>query len=390
MQRTSLLVALVCPALCALTACDNRFSITEQQALDQLGTQPPDTGPAAVSDAVGLGRLLFWDPILSGDRDVACATCHHPTFAYGDGVARSHGHGGAGLGPARAGGAVVDRNAPTVLNTRFAGFTANLGGEPPETAPLFWDARADGLEEQALGPLTTATEMRGDIPEADVASTLEARLAAIPAYRALFAAAFGDDAISLDRVVSAIADFERTLTALDSPFDRFVAGDQQALSDAARRGMRRFVEVGCARCHSGPVFSDFRTHGIGVVSRRADGTLDDGAGNGAFRTPPLRNVALTAPYMHDGSLATLRDVLQHYQQISGRGGNNGGGAGNGPFPIAQEARQLRLGRGDLDDIEAFLRALSSPGFDARIPSDVPSGLPPGGDIGGGGGGGVAQ
>ncbi|MFT7582970.1 MAG: cytochrome c peroxidase, partial [Myxococcota bacterium] len=325
----------------------------------------------------------FWDPVLSGEQDVACATCHHPQHAYADGVARSRGVGAVGLGPARSGGALVDRNAPTVLNTAFAGVRGRLGGEPPESAPMFWDSRADGLEEQALGPIESAEEMRGNIPEDQIEATIIARLNGITEYRTLFTQAFGDDTITMDRVVSAIADFERSLVALDSRFDRFAAGDQDALSNLERQGMQRFAQVGCVDCHQGAMLSDFETHSIGIVSRLADGSLDEGAGDGEFRTPPLRNVALTAPYMHDGSRGTLRDVLEHYNRISGQGGQNG----NGPFQIAGQARRLRLGRGDFDALEAFLRALSAEDFDRQIPTRVPSGLPPGGLIAAGGAGG---
>ena len=353
------------------TGCDDGLS--EAEAVERLGLTALEAGPGAVSDAVELGRALFWDPILSGGRDVACVSCHHPDHAYADGLAVSRGVGATGLGPARRGGVVIDRNSPTILNTAFAGITQR--GEFNDAAPLFWDSRVDGLEEQALAQIKDAKEMRGDtISEDAILDEVVARVQAIDGYRALFQQAFGDELVTSDRIASAIADFERSLVALDAPFDRYLAGDQEAMSPRQRRGMRRFVQVGCADCHAGPMLADFELRSIGIASRRQDGSLDEGAEDGKFRTPPLRNIALTAPYMHDGSLATLRDVLEHYEDIGD------GGRRRGPFAIDREARRLDLDDDDFGDIEAFLHSLTSDSFDRRIPTTVPSGLPPGGAI----------
>ena len=381
MRQAFMLGAVVYLAL-AFCGCD-QDQLNDAEALEEFGAAPlePDIVPIPTATEVDLGRLLFFDPILSGDMDVACATCHPPDHGFADGIARSQGVGGQGLGPDRTGGAVIDRNAPTVLNSGFIGV---LGppGTPIESAPMFWDSRADGLEEQALGPIESDVEMRGSIPEDAIFDVVVGRLEVIDEYVDLFTAVFGDAAVTTDRIASAIAAYERSLVALDSPFDRFLAGDADAMTDRQRRGMRRFAEAGCGDCHSGPMFSDFDTHSLGIVSRHADGSLDVGAGDGEFRTPPLRNIALTAPYMHDGSLATLRDVLEHYDDISGGGGGDGPNGDNddGPFEIARDARRLRLGGGDFDDIIAFLEALTSSGFDRTVPSRVPSGLQPGGDL----------
>ncbi len=352
------------------TGCDE--GVSEEEALDRLQLTTLQAEPRVVSDAVELGRALFWDPILSGGRDVACASCHHPDHAYADGVALSRGVGATGLGPARRGGVVIDRNSPTILNTAFAGVGER--GELNDAAPLFWDSRVDGLEEQALAPIKDAKEMRGDAFSEDaIVDEVVARVQALDGYRSLFREAFGDDVVTIDRITSAIADFERSLVALDSPFDRYLAGDEDAMSPTQRRGMRRFVEAGCANCHAGPMFADFELASIGIVSQRQDGTLDEGADDGRFRTPPLRNIALTAPYMHDGSLATLRDVLEHYDDIEG-------GRRGGTFAIDRDARRLDLDDDAFGEIEAFLHALTSDTFDRRIPATVPSGLPPGGAL----------
>jgi len=403
MRQAAMLMAVVHLACASMAGCDDN-DLTTAEAVDELQVAPLEPEPGdlpqttAQRDRVELGRLLFWDPILSGDLDVACATCHHPDHGYADGIALSRGVGAVGLGPNRVGGERVDRNAPTVLNTGLFGQMGPPGQGPPQgdrDMPMFWDSRANGLEEQALMPIESDVEMRGTtIAEDAILDEVVGRVAAMPEYRALFAAAFGDDGVTAERIAGAIAAFERSLVALDAPFDAFLRGDPDALTPQEQRGMQRFAEVGCGDCHSGPLLSDFETHGIGIVSRTSTGAFDDGAGDGEFRTPPLRNLTLTAPYMHDGSLATLRDVLEHYDRISGGGGGGGGGGNNGPggptggdgadndgpFPIDRDARRLRINRGDFDDIEAFLRSLTATTFDRTIPAEVPSGLQVGGEL----------
>ncbi|MEZ4472447.1 MAG: cytochrome c peroxidase [bacterium] len=283
------------------------------------GIQPrsPADNPTTAAK-VALGRLLFWDPILSGPRDIACATCHHPDFAYGDGIALSIGTGGQGLGPDRVrgrGAPFVPRNAPTVLNTGFNGWTG--GAMPdPEDAPMFWDSRAHSLEAQALGPIQSDVEMRGNTyPEAEALDRVVARLAAVPEYEALFAAAFGVDpaeAVTVEHLSNAIAAFERHLSQLTSPFDRFQAGDARALTAQQQRGLRAFNAAGCADCHRGPMFSDYRLHRLNTPDNPATPEVDRGDGQGRFRTPTLRNVALTGPYMHGGVFRTLPDVMRFY------------------------------------------------------------------------------
>jgi len=351
---------------------------------------PPDNPTTAAK--VDLGRLLFWDPVLSGPRDVACATCHHPRFGYAENRDLSIGVTGEGLGHrrrfAKTGSIpLVKRNSQTILNVAFNG--SGLEGEyDPAAAPMFWDVRARGLEAQALEPLKALEEMRGHTyPEEKAVETVVARLAAIPEYRRLFAAAFGGDRAVTDvNLGRALAAFQRTLTATNAPFDRYLRGDRDAMSASQLRGMRRFERIGCVRCHNGPMFSDYKLHVLGVPDNPALPASDTGAGERgtgeryAFRTASLRNLAFTAPYMHSGIFATLEDVLDFYDDVDARRGDD-----RNPNVSREELdpllRQLRGVDDDDEDLLAFLEeALSDPGFDRTIPPRVPSGLPVGGRI----------
>jgi cytochrome c peroxidase len=223
----------------------------------------PLTAPAPVdnpttADRIALGRLLFWDPILSGDRDVACATCHHPEFGYSDGRALSIGVNGAGLGTARAfvpghPTRFVKRNSQTIVNVAFNGVTST-GDVVPTRAPMFWDLRVVSLEAQALEPLKALEEMRGDETGEDQAvSAVIGRLQAIPEYRRLFAGAFGGSApVNALNLGRALAAFQRSVVAVNSPFDRYMRGDTSALTPEQVRGMDRFERIGCVNCHHGP------------------------------------------------------------------------------------------------------------------------------------------
>ncbi|HWV56060.1 MAG TPA: cytochrome c peroxidase [Longimicrobiales bacterium] len=367
----------------------------------------PD-GAALLANRESLGRLLFWDPILSGEMDTACATCHHPDFAYSDGRSLPIGVGGAGLGPDRvdaSGGRipVVNRNAPTILNVAFNGLQsrrgrratgANLAAVDQARAPMFWDSRVRSLEAQALEPIRAREEMRGDAYAAEVAvDSVVARLRAIPEYVALFEAAFpGEGPITSAQLAGALAAFQRTLVALNSPFDRFQAGDREALTPQQRRGLDTFNRVGCDECHSGPLFTDFELHTLGVADNAALAAPDMGAdGRFRFRTPSLRNVALTAPYMHSGVFATLEEVLEFYDNgrsenpLVATGGGQRRGRGSSAGTVAQVDGDFRridnLSNREIADIIAFLESLTDDTFDRTVPASVPSGLPPGGNIG---------
>ncbi len=288
---------------------------------------------------VELGRLLYFDRRLSRDGSVSCASCHDPSNAFADPRPVSIGvAGGRGT-----------RNAPTVLNAAYSPFQ-------------FWDGRAASLEEQSLGPITNPVEM------ANTHAGVEKALEAIPGYRAWFQQSFGTPEITIGRVTKAIGAFERTVLSGGSPYDRYKDGDANALTDQQFRGLGIFVKKGqCAQCHMDPLFTDNQFHNIGVgmehpspdpgrfqVTHR-DGDL------GAFKTPGLRDVAETAPYMHDGSMRTLEEVIDFYDK---------GGTPNRNLDVKIGA--LHLTAEDKKDLIAFLRALTGTSWEAvQAPASFP-------------------
>lgn len=243
---------------------------------------------------IELGKRLFYEKRLSGDGSLSCSSCHN-LYEKAGGDARPTALGiAAQLGP---------RNVPTVWNAAFQ-------------SVLFWDGRAPSLEAQAKGPILNPIEMGMSSP-----AEAERRLGADPAYREQFAKAFGDtQAISFDRIAQAIAAYERTLITSDSPYDRFVRGDPEALSRAQLRGMALFESVGCVLCHRGPNFSDASLLGGENALRffPANATpyedkyklLTESAERGIWRVPSLRNVALTGPWLHNGSVDKLEEVVR--------------------------------------------------------------------------------
>lgn len=327
----------------------------------------PRTNPMTEAK-IELGRKLFFDAQLSADGKVSCASCHDPKLAFGDAKPVAEGIGGK-LGT---------RNSPSLLNAMFY---------PNQ----FWDGRAEGLEDQAIQPLTNPIEMGNASYDQVVA-----RLKTLPEYRAEFQVVFGGE-VTIARVGQAISAYERTLVSGDSPFDRFNAGDQSAMSDAAKRGLTVFRGRGrCSRCHTFsealPFFTDFQYHNTGVamndprfdkLSRIAFDVVDTEQAKevidrlaqqpggeelgrvrfsyvvfdiGAFRTPTLRNIALTAPYFHDGSARTLADVVKFY---------NEGGKQN----VAREWDLAPLALTDQEqrDLVAFLESLTG-----KLPENVVS------------------
>ncbi|MGH7265407.1 MAG: cytochrome-c peroxidase, partial [Candidatus Rokuibacteriota bacterium] len=307
--------------------------LRERFDLRALGEIPYPPGDPSSASRIALGKLLFFDPILGGEMDVACATCHHPDLAFADGRQFSVGAGGTGLGPGRVASAsgitglpigLEPRNAQTILN---AAFNADEAGSPSHLGFQFWDGRAIGLEEQARIPIMSRTEMAGDAypPEA-ARDSVVARLRGIDEYVGLFRGAFpaeaellsGADVISMDTYGRAVAAYERELVTRNSAFDRYARGDDGALTPQQKLGLELFfTKALCSSCHGGPMFSDFLFHVLGVPQEgdgkdmlpgddtgREEHTLNS-ADRYAFRTPTLRNVELTAPYMHDGAFATL-------------------------------------------------------------------------------------
>jgi cytochrome c peroxidase len=293
-------------------------------------------------EKIELGRLLYWDPILSGNRDVACASCHDPAAGYTD--ARTVSIGTSGQRTAR--------NALTVLDAAWNGWTASNTNPDATTAPMFWDNRAQSLESQARGPLTGLTEMRGPSFDSNtIWPEIVARLSANPEYVAKFQAAFGTSTIDDAQIVRAIATYERTLVTVPS-YQRWLAGDDTAISDAAKRGVDAFRGDGCSRCHSGPMLSDFQLHRFNE-------------GGEAIRTASLRNVTRTAPYFHDGRASDFDQVFATYRRVDARAD-----------PLF---RDLRVpDRGEVADVLAFFQSASDGDFDRTIPEKVPSGLPVGG------------
>ncbi len=311
---------------------------------------------------VALGRLLYFDPVLSGANDISCASCHHPDLGLADGRGQAMGKGGKGLGPERAGGAVVKRGAPSVWNAAF-------------NHRQFWDGRAADLEDQARFPITSAIEMDQKPDE------LVDELRAIPEYVRLFDEAFdgkGGSALTFDNTTRAIADFERTLVSDASPFDRYRMGDPTALTPAERRGLTLFrsLKTRCFECHGFPTMAnpDFKVIGVpDLPGQEKDlGRAETGAGpayDRAFKVPTLRNVALTAPYMHNGRFKTLEDVLAFYAKGGGRG------EGLDIKNLDDKIRVFPLGAGEQQDLIAFLKALTDETRLPEVPDRVPSGLP---------------
>lgn len=326
-------------------------------------------------EKIALGKLLFWDPILSGNKDVACATCHHPDHDYAEQIDLSRGVGGKGLSAERMGGHLVKRNAMTILNVAFNGIDAD-GHYDPSNTVAFWDNRAQTLEEQALLPIHSAEEMRGTaIAEEAILDTVITRLEAIAEYKTHFMAAFGNKTITADRIAQALAAFERDLLANNSRFDQYARGEEQALSAIEIRGMLAFIEAGCANCHNGPMFSDFELHTLGVPENSQLDFPDDGAGKHQFRTGSLRNLSKTGPYMHNGVFNSLEEVLDFYDDFDEDV--------NLSVPLSQLDPKLELVEIQDDQraaIIAFLNSLSDDSFDKVIPEHVPSGLPVGGNI----------
>jgi cytochrome c peroxidase len=273
---------------------------------------------------IALGSQLYFDPRLSADNSISCATCHAPEMGWAN-----HNKVDTGIG-----GQKGTRNSGTILDAAYMKFQ-------------FWDGRAQSLEEQALGPIHNPVEM-GETLEHVVQ-----KLNAIDGYRTQFKAVFGTDVTS-DGIAKAIAAFERTVLSGPAPYDRFVAGDKTAMSQSAVRGMELFDgKAGCDACHSQPLFSDQSFHNIGVgmdrpapdIGRQA--VTHDPQDRGKFKTPSLRNVALTWPYLHDGSAATLDDVIELYDR---------GGVPNPTLDV--RIKPLGLTTEEQKDLVAFLQALT--------------------------------
>ncbi|HEU5289024.1 MAG TPA: cytochrome c peroxidase [Cyclobacteriaceae bacterium] len=328
---------------------------------------------------VMLGKLLFWDPVLSGQKDVACVTCHLPNYGYGDGLDLSIGVGGVGVGVSRQQSdqsiPPTGRNAPSIINTAYNGLLNSTQHYDPLNGIMFWDGRRRSLEAQALGPFTSFNTMRGRAYGADVTyDSIIKRLKNIPEYVQLFTQAFGQsESVTIENLTQAIATFERSIVSNNSPYDQYVKGNANALSVDQEEGLLLFFgKANCSSCHSGPMFSDYNYYNLGVPFNSKI-PADSGRNKKfLFRTPTLRNVTLTAPFMHSGVYATLEEVLEHYD----------GGISKNPAieRVDKKMVPLHLTAREKQALLSFLESLTDNQFDQTRPLTVPSGLKPGGNL----------
>ena len=325
----------------------------EHRELARVVPPPRDTSPAARARE-DLGQLLFFDARLSGTGQMACASCHDAELGFGDGRATSFGHGGLALA----------RNAPSLWNTG-------------QRASWFWDGRASSLEDQAALVIGNAQEMHGSV-EAAVSTVASSR-----GYRARFAQAYGDEQVTAERLLGALAAFERTLVSDgSSDFDRFLSGERDALGDAELRGLHLFrTKARCLNCHNGPLLTDEQFHNLGLTyyGRELEDlgryhVTKDPADVGRFRTPSLRNLGRTGPYMHNG-LFELEGVINMYSAGMPRIEPSEAQKDDPLFPRKSPLiERLDLDAQEKGDLAAFLRSLTERKRRIRAPE-----LPPLGD-----------
>ena len=353
-----------CPPGFELTQgqCKLRSLYQMYPSLQDAGVGGLKTGLPAYRDGftpqqIDLGRYLFFDPVLSGDGTVSCASCHHPDLGFADGRGRSLG----------VSGRAMSRSAPSLWNVAFL-------------QRFFWDARAGSLEEQMQGPLYDENEMA--TKPAQLLDTLNA----IPQYRELFRQAWplefqkADDRIRLDQIYAAITAFELSLISLNSRYDQYAHGYADALTEPEKEGMnifRSFV-ARCAECHTPPLFTNQQVAVIGTPEPEgmafdpgAELPLGEPTLRGGFKVPSLRNVALTAPYMHSGRFATMREAAEFYT----------GGRGHAVPPGEELKRHWHIWEPNLSDEELarlvdFLRTLTDESFKPSEPLQLPSGMRP--------------
>jgi cytochrome c peroxidase len=303
-----------------------------------LPDQPPhpaDNKPSAAR--IELGKMLFFDPRLSRDGNMSCASCHNPVLGWSDALPTAKGFKSMVLG----------RASPTVVNTGY-------------NTIQMWDGRKASLEDQAIGPMVADVEMNADI--ANVFKWLNTN----PGYRRAFEQAYPGEGVNEKTFAKAIAAYERTVVSNNSPFDRWLKGEAGAMTEQQVRGFRLFQDEkkgNCAACHSAPNFTDNGFHNVGLASYGA-GEPDMGrflirplpSLKGAFKTPTLRDIELTAPYFHDGSAKTLREVVEHYAK-----------GGVVKQDLSPNMKKLDLTEQDKNDIVAFLKALTSPHKPVTLP-----------------------
>lgn len=326
-----------------------RRTLISLATLDQMTVLPGDLGPLPAVPIpadnpqtpakIELGKMLFFDPRLSANDHWACATCHSPSFGYGDGLPRSLGFGDE---------QELGRHSPTIINIAY-------------NSAQFWDGRAATMEDQATGPIVASREMNSDPKQ------MIAEVTGISFYNEKFKEVFGGPP-TMKTVGMAIASFERTIVTGESRFDRYAKGEKKALTDQEKRGLTMFIsKAACTQCHNGPNFTDSSFQNLGVPqegpSAEDHGRFDvtkDPKDKGAFKVPSLRSIAMTAPYMHTGVFDTLDEVVDFY--------NKGGGSHPNKSP-----RMLPLNMTDDEkkDLVAFLKTLTG-----DLPQIVPPQLPP--------------
>lgn len=319
---------------CLLGAAAHPLEATPDPSFPRPAAPRVPAGNALNPERIHLGKLLFFDPRLSGSGWISCASCHNPALGWGDGLPTAIGEGMKKL----------PRHTPTILNSAY-------------NKLQMWDGRFASLEEQALGPITSPDEMNMDM------RILVERLHAITGYRPFFEKAYPGEGITPATIAKAIASYERTIVSSESAFDRWQRGDARALSASARRGFALFKgKANCVACHQGPNFTDDGFHNIGVKPREGVDDLGRFAKvpvkvlRGAHKTPSLRDVAITAPYMHNGAYATLKEVVEMY--------NRGGDARDNLDP---NLRELNLTPAEIDDLVEFMKGLTGKPVTVSIP-----------------------
>lgn len=296
-----------------------------------ISTAFVDSPQSVPTSSVELGEVLFNDKILSIDQSISCASCHIPDFAFADTSSLSPG----------VNNNYTERNTPSVMYLA-------------DKKHFFWDGRAKSFEEQALGPIASPKEMGLPLDEA------EKRLVQSSYYQKAFRTVF-DSEPSLQLLAKALADYQRTLQPNESPYDRYVAGDINALNAAEVRGMELFIyDANCVFCHKEPYFGNEEFFNIGLFDGKTKNdngrfmVTHDSTDIGAFETPTLRNIALTAPYMHDGSMRTLKEVLEYYNEPDKHVPNSKNRHAN--------MTPLKMNSKHIEDLEAFLRSLTDDRF----------------------------
>lgn len=294
---------------------------------NELGPLPqsPLTGKTdSLQHMIKLGKSLFFEPRLSGSGKISCATCHDPELSWTDHRELSLGHAGAS----------TKRNSPTIQNVWFY-------------HKLFWDGRSKSLEDQAFGPINSETEMGGEMPG------IPRKLRLIKGYITLFDSAFGDPSIDPDRITEALAIFQRTIVSRESSFDEFLKGNRDVLSNAELRGLHLFrTKARCMNCHNGPLFTDNQFHQNGFAGNDPGlfFVTHQESDKGKLKTPSLRDVIFTGPWMHNGREKTLEGIIEKYNK----------GQAQGDHKIDPLIRPLGLSRREKTDLLAFLKAISAP------------------------------